>query len=68
MASLAPIVQQLSTNIKETDGWDKKFRNAVTAVNHSGVTEMKDIKTLEDYLRLISDLLTWIPREGAEGR
>lgn len=68
MASLAPIVQQLSTKIKDTAGWDAKFRNAVKVVNESGVAEMKDIQTLEDYLQLISDLLKWIPREGAEGR
>ena len=68
MATLAPIVQELSNKIQEIDGWDTKFRNAVKAANESGVAEMEDIKTLEDYIQRINDLLTWIPTESAPGR
>ena len=68
MAALAPIVQELSNKIKEIDGWDTRFRNAVKAANESGVAEMRDIKTLKDYLQRINGLLTWIPSDSVRGR
>ncbi|KAL6713241.1 hypothetical protein ACLMJK_009362 [Lecanora helva] len=65
---LNPVVKELEDHIKTTSGWSKKFEDAVKASHDSGIVEMKDITTTNEYLRKINEWLYWVPRENEQGR
>src|SRR5689334_11201266 len=62
-----PIVEELVKLIHEYH-WDKAFETAVESAHRAGVPELDDIKTVDDYLRYINELLRWVPEENTEGR
>ena len=61
-----PIVKDLARLVHD-QGWEEMFQESITRAHKSGVPEMADIKTLDDYLRSINDLLSWVPSEDLPG-
>ncbi len=61
-----PVVEELIQLIQE-NGWKKAFEEAVREAHGAGIPEMDDIKSVDDYLQYISDLLRWVPTEDSQG-
>ena len=61
-----PVIKELQALIKK-HRWEKPFQKAVTLAHDSGVVEMADIKTTEDYLDFLNDLLRWVTLRKCAG-
>lgn len=62
-----PVVQELVDLIR-ANHWEDAFQQAVDRAHRSGVIEMQDVKTTDDYLAFINGLLRWVPSENVQGR
>jgi phosphatidylserine decarboxylase len=65
--SYEPVVQEL-IDLIQANKWRAEFEEAVDHAHKSGVPEMLDIKTTDDYLNFINDLLRWVPSENDTGQ
>ncbi|MCJ1322239.1 hypothetical protein MMC15_007586 [Xylographa vitiligo] len=61
-----PIVKDLARLVHD-QGWEEMFQESITRAHKSGVPEMADIKTGDDYLYSINLLLSWVPSEDLPG-
>lgn len=50
------------------NGWESKFEEALKNAGQYNLEEMKDIQSLDDYLKWINDLLYWTPTEDFPAR
>ena len=64
-AQYHPIVQKLVDLIK-ANGWQDKFNQTLKNAECDKVEGLHDIKSLDDYLRYINDLLTWVPKQQGD--
>ena len=62
-----PIVEEL-VQLIQRHKWTKAFTAAVHSAHESGIPEMADMRTIEDYLRFINGLVRWVPTENVQGR
>lgn len=62
-----PIVHELITLI-ETNGWKVAFEQAIRSAHAQRVHGIQDIQHLDDYLRYVSELVKWTPRERGDSR
>ena len=62
-----PVVCELIALIA-AHNWEEKFAEAVRKAHDSGVVEMLDVRTTEDYLNFINGMLRWVPSENYQGR
>ena len=67
MTTYEPIVEALVDLIR-VNKWEESFREAVQRAHDSGVEEMRDVKTLADYLDFINGVLRWVPCEEVQGK
>lgn len=51
-----------------THHWEEKFQTAITKAHGYHIPQLRHIKTLEDYLAWMNDLLAWQPVENYLGR
>jgi len=49
-------------------GWKPDFERAIAAANARDVASVRDIQTLDDYLRYADRLVRWTPREHGDSR
>jgi phosphatidylserine decarboxylase len=61
-----PVVEELIQLIQE-HGWKKAFEEAVQEAHGAGIPEMDDIKSVDDYLQYVNDILRWVPTEDSQG-
>lgn len=61
------IVEKLVTLI-DAKGWRCAFEAAIRNAQTHRVRSVRHVRTLDDYLRLLDDLLTWAPREQGDTR
>lgn len=61
------IVEKLAELIVN-HGWQMAFEDALHAVAAQNVPQMAPIKSLDDYLRYINDMVRWAPREAGDSR
>ena len=59
-AEMHPIVRELVALI-EQHGWKQKFEAAIARAASFKVASIAHVRTLDDYLVLINDLVTWAP-------
>jgi phosphatidylserine decarboxylase precursor len=59
---LQPIVLKLKEMIT-ANGWADRFEEAITAARSYNIPRINQVKTLDDYLHWINDLLFWTPWE-----
>lgn len=64
---MQPIVQELVTLV-ETHGWRDAFEQAIRNAQAHEVPAIRDIQSLEDYLRYVDELATWAPRQRGDTR
>jgi phosphatidylserine decarboxylase len=62
-----PVVIELFELIEEKN-WGDNFNKAIKQAQTYNIPQLADIKSLEDYLQWISDLLYWVPTENKPGR
>jgi phosphatidylserine decarboxylase len=67
MAELHPVVQELVTLIDDND-WRDAFDQAIRHAEKYDIPQLRDIRSLDDYLAYINGLLYWVPSENFEGR
>jgi phosphatidylserine decarboxylase len=60
------VVLELMELIK-ANKWEAAFAKATARAHKSNVPELSDIKSLNDYLSWINDLLYWVPTENKPG-
>jgi phosphatidylserine decarboxylase len=60
-----PIVERLA-RLVEKNGWQKAFNSALNGVAEQNVTALARVKTLDDYLHYIDDMVHWAPRESGD--
>lgn len=61
------VVLELMELIK-ANNWEEHFDRAIENARKSRIPEIEDIKSLNDYLAWINDLLHWVPTEDKPGR
>lgn len=66
MKKYHPVVQDL-VGLIEANGWTEDFRKAVDKAKSYNIPELHDIRSVDDLLRFLSDLLYWVPSEDYEG-
>ncbi len=64
---MEPAVAALAALI-ERNGWASHFAQAFDAAAAQGVASVAHIRTLDDYLAHIDDLVRWTPREAGDSR
>lgn len=64
---MEPIVEKLIGLIKEHD-WSDKFEEAIGNAQKYDVPSIRGIRSLDEYLKYINDLLTWVPMEQGDSR
>lgn len=62
-----PVVKELVEMIQK-NGWEPKFEEALKLTQSYNIADLADIKTVDDYLKWINDLLHWIPKENTTGK
>jgi phosphatidylserine decarboxylase len=67
MEKLHPVVRNL-VQLIETNQWAGDFNEAISRARESGIPEVQDLRSLEDYLAFIDGLLRWVPTENTAGR
>jgi phosphatidylserine decarboxylase len=67
MSQYHPVVQELVDLIDEK-GWTDDFNEAVAKAKTYNIPQLRDIQSLDDFLRFLNDLLYWVPRENYEGK
>jgi len=67
MSTLEPIVQNLVDLIAKNN-WEDEFRAAIGTAIDADIDALEGIRSLEDYIRHISDFLSWIPEENESGK
>lgn len=65
--TLQPIVQRLVSLIGE-HGWGNHFKQALDNAAEQRVAQIENIRTLDDYLLYIDDMVRWAPREVGDSR
>lgn len=65
--SYEPVVQELVSMI-QLNGWEALFSQAVQSAHDSGAIEMEPIRSLDDFLQYLNDLLRWVPGEHTSRR
>lgn len=66
MSKIHPIVQRLLTLIEEND-WRKDFDQAVASVHSYNIKALSHVKSFDDYINWINNLLYWKPTENTQG-
>ena len=61
------IVEKLVALI-EKHGWRAKFQQAIDCAAAADVYSVRDIRSVQDYLKYIDDMVRWAPREEADSR
>ncbi len=64
---MQPIVARLRTLIDEHD-WHAAFAAALESVGQQQVPGVSHLRTVDDYLAYIDDLVRWSPREAGDSR
>jgi phosphatidylserine decarboxylase len=67
MSHLHPLVETLKTLIIHYH-WQENFQQALYLVQQKNIPQLQAVKTIDDYLNWINDLLYWIPSENESGR
>ena len=62
-----PIVQRLS-ELVVTQGWEAPFKSALQDVARQDIPALAAIKTFDDYLKYIDEMVGWAPRESGDSR
>ena len=62
-----PIVQRLSELVVK-QGWEASFKSALQDVALQNVPALATIRTLDDYLNYIDEMVRWAPRESGDSR
>ncbi len=62
-----PIVQRLS-ELVVAQGWEGSFKSALRDVALQNVSALAAIRTLDDYLNYIDEMVGWAPRESGDSR
>ena len=62
-----PIVQRLS-ELVVTHRWEESFQSALRDVALQNVPALATIRTLDDYLNFIDEMVGWAPRESGDSR
>ena len=61
------IVQKL-VDLIEKNGWQENFAAAIEKAQSYNVASIANVKTLDDYLNYVNDLVTWAPTEQGDSR
>ena len=64
---MQPIVERLRALIDEHD-WHAAFEAALTSAAAAQVPSVAGMRTVDDYLAFIDDLVRWAPREAGDSR
>jgi len=67
MQKFHAVVQELVDLIK-ANHWEEAFHAAIERAQKANIPDLADIKSLDDYLLWINDLLRWVPSEDRPGR
>lgn len=67
MVKWHPVVLELIELIK-VEKWENDFNEAIARAQTYKIPQLADIKSLDDYLKWINDLLYWVPTENRPGR
>ena len=62
-----PVVIELKELIRKNK-WEDKFAKAIKKASSKNVPVIEHVKTLEQYLKWINELLYWVPTENHEGQ
>lgn len=62
-----PIVKMLKRLVAQ-HGWAQPFQAALDAVASQRISALSSIRTLEDYLAYLNDMVHWAPRELGDSR
>ncbi|MEO0793774.1 MAG: phosphatidylserine decarboxylase [Verrucomicrobiota bacterium] len=62
---MKPIVNEL-VGLISAQGWESDFQQAVALANQTGLPSLSGIKTTDDYLAFIDELLSWPPTQKGE--
>ena len=52
----------------EKNNWEPAFQKAIQRAQAKNIPAIKHIKSLDDYLNYVNDLVTWAPREQGDTR
>ena len=61
------IVQKL-VDLIEANGWQSDFETAIQNAEARNVVGISDVRSLDDYLNYVNDLVTWAPRQQGDSR
>ncbi|KAF0813300.1 Phosphatidylserine decarboxylase proenzyme [Andreprevotia sp. IGB-42] len=64
---LHPVVLEL-VDLILANNWEADFKQAVARAAKWNIPDLADIRTLDDYLKWLGELLYWVPSENRAGR
>ncbi|HBL29615.1 MAG TPA: phosphatidylserine decarboxylase [Acidobacteria bacterium] len=67
MPKYHPVVEEL-VGLIHVNHWEEAFNEAIRRAQQARIPDLADIRSLDDYLGWINDLLYWVPSENHAGR
>lgn len=61
-----PVVAEL-VDLIHKNKWESKFEDVVKKIQGENIADLKDIKTVNDWLKWLNDWLFWVPKENETG-